>query len=377
MKVAKRKGTFVQYEDGTWGIDTKVKVNDAFKHFSKKGYPTLSSVKADYDRARAEFVSLKSAAKCEVIIFDDFLIEYEKMRKVVVNETTAESDKSTFQVYFLPQFKGKLIKDCFNRDSIKNWYDALVNDTSKTNNKKSKTISRMKDLLKFAYMHKYIDAPTYQDCDVCLYQVKYSKKPITERVIWTSEEETKFWKAITNKRDYVMFKTFFSCGARIGEFMGLQPKSIDFEKKRLTINQQALYISGKGIVLTNKLKTNESYRSVLLTDEVINLLKDYIETLSIKDNEFLFFESDRTKPISRTSFRRKLYHYCDVAGVRKINPHSSRHLQAVKLCSVIKTGEEIEAAAKRLGHSPEMFMNTYASHSKEKTENDLLERIKI
>jgi len=43
--------------------------------------------------------------------------------------------------------------------------------------------------------------------------------------------------------------------------------------------------------------------------------------------------------------------------------------------SVCHTGEEIEAAARRLGHSPEMFMNTYARHSSDETENKLLERL--
>ncbi len=64
-----------------------------------------------------------------------------------------------------------------------------------------------------------------------------------------------------------------------------------------------------------------------------------------------------------------------MAGVRKVNPHASRHLQATKLASVCATGAELEAAARRLGHSPEMFMNTYAKHSSDKTEAELVKRI--
>ena len=58
MKVVKRKGAFVQYADATWGIDTKVKIGDEFRHFGKKGYTTLSAAKADYERAKEEFIEV-------------------------------------------------------------------------------------------------------------------------------------------------------------------------------------------------------------------------------------------------------------------------------------------------------------------------------
>jgi len=119
-------------------------------------------------------------------------------------------------------------------------------------------------------------------------------------------------------------------------------------------------------------KPSEFYK---ILDKLANLLNEYINTLSIKDNEFLFFGSAKNVPISRNTFRRKLVYYCDLAGVRRVNPHASRHLQATKLASVCHTGEEIEAAARRLGHSPEMFMNTYARHSSDETENTLIERL--
>lgn len=64
-----------------------------------------------------------------------------------------------------------------------------------------------------------------------------------------------------------------------------------------------------------------------------------------------------------------------MAGVRKINPHASRHLQAVKLARVADSAEMIEAAARRLGHSPEMFLNTYARHVDDEKENELLRRL--
>lgn len=373
MKV-KSKGAFYQDTDGIWGIDTRILVDGQYRHFKKKGYATLSSAKADFERAKEEFIKSK-AKHHEVMLFEELLAEYQKMRKVVVDVSTCECDRSTFNNYFLPYFNHKLLKDCLNKETIYNWYHELVDTTKYSNNKKSKVITRMKDLLKFAYMHEFIDAPTYQSCDVQLYQVKYSKQAKVERVVWTPDEENAFFSAVEGSlSDFIMFKVFFTISPRLGEFLALQPQCFDYAKKKITIKQQVKHIDG-GVILTDKLKTHESYRTVMIDSKLADLLQQYIETLGIKDDEFLFFGNNHNMPMARTTFRRKLYKYCELAGVRKLNPHASRHLQATKLASVCHTGEEIEAAARRLGHSPEMFMNTYARHSSDETENKLLERL--
>ena len=64
-----------------------------------------------------------------------------------------------------------------------------------------------------------------------------------------------------------------------------------------------------------------------------------------------------------------------MAGVRRINPHCSRHMMAVKLSKVATTGDLIVAAAGVLGHSPETFMNTYANHNNDTKQRELLEKI--
>lgn len=375
MKTIKNRGAFVQYEDGSWGIDTKIKIGDAFCHFKKKGYPTLSAVKADYDRARAEFVAGRSPKKSSIMLFDELISEYAKMRKITVNDTTTYCDASVYNVYLLPHFGKKLLKDCLNAVSVQMWYDALIADTRISANKKSKVITRMKDILKFAYTRKFITADDYQDCDVLLYPVKYKRASSVERVVWTAEEEKAFFDAISDAKDSLMFRAFFACGARLGEFLGLQPKCFDRSKKRLKICQQALNIPGEGIVVTERLKTHESYRTIALTQDLADDLCEYIDALGLAEDDFLFFDISQRKPMSRSTFRRRLYRYCDLAKVRRINPHASRHIQATRLAGVCKTGEEIEAAARRLGHSPEMFMNTYARHASDETEEDLIGRL--
>ncbi len=371
----KSKGVFAQCQDGTWKIDTKVKVDGIFRHFKRSGYATLSSAKSDYERARDEFIASKQA-HCKVITFNDLLKRYIEMRRIMVDVLTQRNDESLYSVYLLPYFGGKLLKEVFEKESFNNWYVALVNDNRQTNNRKAKVITRIKDILKFAYMHKYIDAVVYQDCDVCLYPIKYISKPKTERVAWTIAEQNAFFSVIDKQSaDYVMFHLFFFTSPRLGEFLALMPRSFNRNTKKIIIDQQVREIAGSKQVLTERLKTHDSYRSIKLDDYTANLLSEYIDTLGIKDNEYLFSVS-RNYPMSRSNFRTKLEKYIKLAGVRRNVPHGIRHTAATMLASACETAQDIEAAAKRLGHKPQMFLNTYGLHNTDESEDELLARIK-
>jgi len=357
----------IRKDGNRWVIDTKIKVDGEWKHLKKGGYETASEAKKDFEQVKSAFIE-KHSISLKHDTFDNLFVEYEKMRAVNIDVSTLETDRGIYNNYF-KEFIGKKINEVFIAPKIKKWFEELIKNNRITNGHKSKIITRMKDMLKFAYNHKYIDAGAYQDCDICLYQVKYTKKPQTERVVWTPEEELAFHNAIAvNRKDNLMFSLFLSCSARLGEFLALTPACIDFKNKKVHIRQQLKNIAGQGRVLTEKLKSHDSYRSVMLSDYILGELRIYIENNNLKENDFLF-------NISRNTFRRKLNHYCEDAGVRRINPHCSRHMMAVKLSKVATTGDLIVAAAGVLGHSPETFMNTYANHNNDTKQRELLSKI--
>lgn len=366
------KGIFRKIKD-EWEINTKVKIDGTFRHFEKKGYKTLSEAKNDYERALKEFEKTHTKHH-EVMFFEDLLEKYKKYRSCRVNPSTLISDNSIYHKH-LKAFNNKLLKDCFNVDNISEWYSTLVHDKRLSDNKKSKIITRVKDIINYAYLHRYIDSEVKQDCDVIIFQVKSNKKAKTERVVWTADEENAFFEAIKdypNEKDYIMFKIMLVCGLRLGELLGLQGQC--FKDNSLEIKQQVISLQG-GWELTDILKSHESYRKVVLPSELSKSLKDYIKTFKIGNDDFIFYTYSRKKPISRSELRRKLYRYCDIAGIRRANPHALRHNQAVKLASVCLTMQDIENAAKRLGHSPSMFANTYANHTSEEAQKELLNRL--
>lgn len=366
---------FKKGKNGTWYIDTKIKVNGEWKHFCKKNYRTLGEAKEDFDNAKKEFI-IRNGGMSEDMPIETLFKQYEKYRAYVVDQSTLQSDMSSFNVNILPHFKGDTTDNIFTQERIKEWYENLINDDRFTNNKKSKVITRMKDLLKFAYNHKIISPEQYQDCDVVIYQVKYSKKPKEERIIWTNEEEKAFIKAISeNTKDSLMFRTFLATSPRLGEFLGFQPSSFDYKNKRMIIDHQVKNVTGKGAIRTDKLKTHDSYRTVAIPSDLAEEIKEYIEDFNIGENEYLWYYTSKKKPYSRNTIRRVFDKYCKIAGVRRMNLHALRHNQATKLAAVCKTGEDIEVAARRLGHSPSVFLNTYANHANEQKENELLRRM--
>lgn len=376
MKVIKRKGTFCQYSNMTWGIDTKIKVGNEFKHLQKRGFSTLSEAKASFESVKEEFLK-QSSFYFEPMGYKELKEEYLKTKKLLLTNSSLYTYKTAMSAHFDSFFKGKDLKHMFERTLIKKWHSKIIDIPTIDYRRKNVLIRIMKDLLKFTYNNEYIDPKTYQSCDVILVTMRNDYKKKTERPCWTLAELNKFLNAIPeDSEDFLMFKLFFVCSPRISEFLALMPKCYDSRKKRISIEQQVLYENGKNKpqALTDRLKTRDSYRKIAIPDDLADLLESYIVTFEVKDNEFLFCGKDRKTPLGKTTFRRKLLKYCKIAGVKELNPHGARHTMATILASVCVTGDDWESSAQRLGHSPQMFMNTYAKHNNEKTEEDLLKK---
>ncbi len=71
-----------------------------------------------------------------------------------------------------------------------------------------------------------------------------------------------------------MFTLLIYCGMRRGELLGLEWKDINFNTNVLSINRTSQYTNEKGIY-TDDVKTASSRRSMKLSDEVAELLKEY------------------------------------------------------------------------------------------------------
>lgn len=313
---------------------------------------------------------------CKNITFDKLFKQYIVWRKCQVNPSTIVNGLSIKNKFF-NQFNGLLLCDVFNKHFITVWYKNLIKNSTINGSRKNCVIAKLKALLKFAYMHKYVKVTVFQDCDLILIPIHINKKNITEKVAWTVLEVNNFLHACSsNYKDYLMFRIFIALGARLGEFLALMPKCLDLANNRIRITQQVKNISGtKKFKLSDILKTTNSYRSVMINQELANDITNYIQTFKLKDNDYLFFSFHKKQVISRQTFRKKLVYYCNKANVRIISPHSIRHTIATRLASLCNNATDIEAAAKILGHSSTMFLQTYAQHNTEKAELSLCNKL--
>lgn len=373
------KGIYQDKKSKKWHIHTTIKINEEFKTCTIRGYQTKREADADYERAIAEWVK-EHGGLVTVKFFSELIQEYKNYRLKVIKITSAREENYTIDKHILASFENQLLKDVFKPKVMSEWHDILYKNEEFGSCRKNVIIRYMKAVLKFAYSHLYIDADTFQQCDVVLHFLKANKKPKQEKVAWTYGEARTFLNTINkNDEDYVIMRLFWHLGCRISEFLGLQWKFHNYEESTLEIVHQAVPFNGKGRgnwsfednVISLK---NGEERKVILSGDINELLQEYRDAIGAKPDDFITSGTVEGQPLSHNAFRNRLKKYIDKAKVRYTSPHGARHSNATWLMKNCKTLEDVKAAAKRLGHSASMMMDTYG-HVLGDNENKLIKSI--
>lgn len=164
------------------------------------------------------------------------------------------------------------------------------------------------------------------------------------------------------------YKTFFTLaiytGFRRGELLGLEWKDIDFTTGVVTVNRISQYLNGA--ICTGTPKTAQSRRCLKLPQEIITLLSWYKAEQNKKrllvgdrwqDTDRLFTKWDGS-PMYPTTPAEWFKKFCAANGLRYVNVHSFRHLNASLL---ILNGVDVKTVSMALGHSQtSTTMNIYA-----------------
>ncbi len=168
-------------------------------------------------------------------------------------------------------------------------------------------------------------------------------------------------------------------GLRRGEVLGLHWKHIDFDNKIVMIRQELTMVGGQPVLLED-VKTEDSERDIVVTDRIINLLKQHkrrqLEQRAALGNKY--FKSDFIctwpdgKPfnpshISR-SFKLRMKNY----GLPEIRFHDLRHSNGSLM---IGQNMPLKAASERLGHSTIVITNDFYGHIERKVQIQIAEGI--
>jgi len=151
---------------------------------------------------------------------------------------------------------------------------------------------------------------------------------------------------------YEMYYIELATGLRRGELLGLKWTDIDWKNGIIKVRRQIARVDGQ--IVEAPLKTKNSYRTVTISQQAIEVLKQQKE----KTNDEYVFPSPNGGPISPDSVNNMLKRVLARAGIPKVRFHDLRHTFAT---IALQNGVDIKTVSGMLGHFSAGFtLDTYA-----------------
>ena len=133
-------------------------------------------------------------------------------------------------------------------------------------------------------------------------------------------------------RDYLLLNFMWRTGVRVSEVINVKPQDIEHKNNVVNIRKAK---GGK-------------QRRVLIGDETLKMLSDYIVEENIPEDRPIF-------PIQREWVYKLVNRYGNIIGV-KIHPHTLRHSFAIHL---VRSGMDLRRLQLLLGHSSLSITQVY------------------
>jgi integrase len=168
------------------------------------------------------------------------------------------------------------------------------------------------------------------------------------------------------------------CGLRQGEALGLRWQDIDFESGTLNVSSQIQLINGEAAF--TKLKSSRSYRTLVLTDETLEVLRNHKRLIAqwknAQGNDWT--DLDLVCPSPKGKSRSSHVDYNEwqkalkLCGISPHRLHDARHTAATLMYS---QGIGIETISRVLGHSSSAITSRIYVHTSIDQLKDAAEKV--
>ena len=172
---------------------------------------------------------------------------------------------------------------------------------------------------------------------------KIPPKKAREMQVLTREELQRFLIQAKAEGYYELFLLDLATGLRRGELMALQWDDLNFKTGVLNVNKQVYDVRGELQLSTPK--TKSSIRKIVLPPAVVEVLREYKETV----NSRWMFPSPVKEdcPITPGVVRRRLQLILEHAGCKHVRFHDIRHTFATL---ALENGMDVKTLSAMLGH---------------------------
>ncbi len=175
--------------------------------------------------------------------------------------------------------------------------------------------------------------------------------------VLNTEEVQLLFKALEGDKLEVSIKVMLFLGLRRGELLGLKWEDVDYNNKTITIQRNLIRGGDTGVELYLKdPKTEDSTRTIVLSENIIELLKKHQEEQKeliskqesiYKDEGFIFCNDDGSN-IDPSNFSHRFGAFIKKHKLKHIRLHDLRHTNATMM---LLSNVPAKVASERLGHS--------------------------
>lgn len=320
-KVKKRRsngdGSTYQREDGTWRGQLTIGYNEdgslKRKSFTGKTQREVSDKMKEY-KTLHNLDMLPSDDKLTLSEwFHTWLFTY---RKNDLKPASFEKYEGIYRNYIDNNTIGNIKLKDLRTTPLQNYYNSLIVEYGKTPATIKSINKCLKSCLSQALKEGYI-LKNYA-CFVTL--PKSNKKDNDSINIFTPSEQQIFMNEAIKDKKGILYIFALGTGLRLGELLALKWSDISFKEKTVTVSKSIkdTYIFDQNekrqyVILEQEPKTKNSYRSVSINDNLLDLLKEH------KKEQII--EHERNKDVyidNLLVFATPTGNYLNISNVRKI-----------------------------------------------------------